>query len=93
MHKYRVLESRTAEGRVVFQCSKGRFHVARPLNQLPPVGTLWFGALPHLGFGALTDTRSGEVCRVIFRAINHPRPDMALQHAEDGVLGASAGGE
>jgi hypothetical protein len=93
MHKYRVVESRTAESQLVLQCSTGRFHIAQGLNQLPPVGTLLFGAVPHLGFGALTDTRSGEVCRVIFGSINHPRPDVALHQGHDAGRQTSAGSD
>ena len=92
MHKYRVVESRSAEGQLVFQCSTGRFHAARGLNQLPPVGTLLYGAVPHLGFGALTDTRSGEVCRVVFGSINHPRPELAVAPQPEGWRASAAVG-
>jgi hypothetical protein len=70
MHKYRVVEHQAAEGRCALQCSMGRFHLVRVLAAMPPMGVRLGGDKPHLGFGILRCTASGEAFRVIFESIN-----------------------
>ena len=70
MHDYRVVECNAAERQLTLRCSAGRYHLARPLNRLPPVGTALVGATPHLGFGILLCPSAEDIVRVIFEAID-----------------------
>lgn len=70
MHKYRVIECRAGEKRLLLEGGIGRFHWARVLNDPPRVGDFLSGSRPHLGFGLLLCSRSALTYRVIFETIN-----------------------
>lgn len=76
MHKYRVIECRTGQNRLLLEGGVGRFHWARVLNEPPRVGDFLFGSRPHLGFGLLLGSRSTHTFRVIFETINCVEPSV-----------------
>ncbi len=70
MHKYRVVHRTDDDEFVALRDGSGRYHVARPLKAKPPLRALLQGDKPHLGFGMLLCTQSGQVFRMIFERIN-----------------------
>jgi hypothetical protein len=73
MHQYRVVERWDDDKRCVFQCSNGRYHVARALHLMPPVQAPLRGEKPRLGFGILLCAATGAIFRVIFESVNEPK--------------------
>jgi hypothetical protein len=70
MNEYEVVGSRPAQGRLTLLGTDGQYHQIRALSQLPPVGAVLVGARPHLGFGILLSTQTGNICPVIFEKVN-----------------------
>lgn len=69
MYKYRVVNGDVDANRVVLQDYRGQTYLVRPLSLAPPHGARLEGARPHLGFGILVCSLSGQVYRVIFEEI------------------------
>lgn len=82
MYHYRRVEARMDGMRCTLRCNRGRYHIARALNALPPADVPLRGDTPHLGFGMLVCLKSGAVYRVIFESINDaqmaPDPERPL---------------
>jgi hypothetical protein len=83
MHKYRVVEHLAKQGVCALQCSMGRRHLIRALDDMPDVTVRLAGDKPHLGFGVLRCTASGATFRVIFESINE-RPQVTAQDRMQG---------
>ena len=73
MYKYRVVRGEVDEGLVVLQDYRGQTYLVRPLSLAPPHGAKLDGARPHLGFGILVCSLSGQMYRVIFEEIGGQR--------------------
>ncbi len=73
MYKYRVVHGDVGPGHVVLLDYRGQTYLVRPLSVAPPPGTKLEGAKPHLGFGILACTLSGQIYRVMFEAIGGQR--------------------
>ena len=69
MHKYRIVEIRKGQNWLLLEGGVGRYHWARVLVELPPVGSILSGSRPHLGFGLLVCDRSRQTYRMIFETI------------------------
>jgi hypothetical protein len=96
MHEYRVVERWVAQERYALQCHKGRYHLARALNAMPPVAVLLHSTPPRIGFGVLLNAASGAMFRVIFESVNDEDPAPYLGRCGEQVetwehLGASRG--
>lgn len=68
MFKYQVAQHQDSHDRLVLQDNMGQFYLVRALGQPPPSGARLNGARPHLGFGLLKCSVSGQVYRVIFES-------------------------
>lgn len=79
MYKYRVVNGEVEPDRVVLQDYRGQTYLVRPLSLAPPRGAKLEGARPHLGFGVLVCSLSGQTYRVMFEAIGVQRVEQPAQ--------------
>jgi hypothetical protein len=84
MHTFDVVDRSAEAARLALRCNFGRYHHARPLNAVPPLGGFLQGARPRLGFSILVCLDSGLVYRVIFESVN----DAALRAGWANASGA-----
>jgi hypothetical protein len=74
MHRYHVTGIEDDRRCVSLRDSAGRFHVARAMAEMPPVGTNLAGSLPGLGYRVLLCTLTSRVFRMSFERINCEPP-------------------
>lgn len=74
MHRYHVTGIHDDHRCVSLRDSGGRFHIARAMAEMPPVGTNLAGSLPGLGYCVLLCTATSQVFRMNFERINCEPP-------------------